>query len=61
MDVLETRAALEVAAVRRMTSRMDDLTALLAALGDLVTQQRELPRPVTSPHLPAWTWVFTQP
>ncbi len=41
MDVLETRAALEVAAVRRMTSRMDDLTALLAALGDLVTQQRE--------------------
>jgi len=41
MDVLETRAALEIAAVRRMTSRRDDLTALLTTMADLVAQQRE--------------------
>jgi DNA-binding GntR family transcriptional regulator len=41
MDVLETRAALEVAAVRRLSSRNDDVAALMATLGDLVGQQRE--------------------
>ncbi len=44
MDVLETRAALEVAAVRRLTSRNDDLTRLMATMADLVGQQREAAR-----------------
>lgn len=44
MDVLETRAALEVAAVRRMASRNDDLTRLLGTMAELVTGQRAAAR-----------------
>ncbi|GAB6899655.1 GntR family transcriptional regulator [Kineosporia succinea] len=41
MDVLETRAALETAAVRRMSNRNDDVTALMATMAELVARQRE--------------------
>ncbi len=40
-DVLESRAALEVAAVRRMTARRDDTAPLLRTLAELVAEQRE--------------------
>lgn len=40
-DVLETRAALEVAAVRRIVSRAVDLTALQTVMAGLVARQRE--------------------
>ncbi|GAB2828501.1 GntR family transcriptional regulator [Actinocorallia aurea] len=40
-DVLESRAALEAAAVRRMTARRDDVSPLLRSLAELVAEQRE--------------------
>ncbi|WP_123665304.1 GntR family transcriptional regulator [Actinocorallia herbida] len=39
-DVLESRAALEVAAVRRMAARQDDTAPLLRLLAELVAEQR---------------------